>query len=80
MTINPTGLTVTDWCDSMSFVLSTVMTPQKLLDPEEWKPWARNVIQSPALAVFNPPNPDDFDRWDEWADRFNQAIENLGAL
>ena len=77
MTIDPRGLTVTDWCDSMSFVLESVMTPQKLLDPTKWRDWARSVIQSPMLAKFNPPDPTDFENWEGWAFRFNQAVETI---
>jgi len=75
MTISPKGLTVMDWCDSMAFILGPVMAPQKLLDPTQWKAWALSVIQSPPLARFQPPDPEDFDHWEEWADRFNQAVE-----
>lgn len=77
MTIDPTHMTVTDWCDSMAFILAPFLVPQKLLSENEWKLWARNVIQSPALARVRPPDPEYFSSWREWAYRFNQTIENL---
>jgi hypothetical protein len=77
MTIDPRGLTVTDWCDSMALPLSVVMTPQTLLDPDDWIDWANNVIQVPAISALRPPQPDGFADWIEWAIRFNSTVENL---
>lgn len=74
MIIDPRGLTVTDWCDSMALQLSAVMIPEKLLAPERWQDWARNVVQVPAISAFQPPSPNGFDDWSEWAFRFNQVV------
>lgn len=74
MTIDPRNLDVIDWCDSMAFLLSSAMSPQKLLNSKQWKEWAHAVIQSPKIAQFRPPDPDGFSDWREWAIRFNQAV------
>lgn len=72
--IDPRGLTVTDWCDSMALELARMMSPQVLLSPERWREWAHTVIQVPSISKFVPPNPDQYEDWREWAIRFNQTV------
>jgi hypothetical protein len=74
MIIDPRPLSLTDWCDVMTFVLQKALTPPILLDPDHWKEWARVVIQSPGIAKFHPPRPDNYEDWKEWAIRFIQVV------
>lgn len=76
MIINPEQLTITDWCDSTAFNLSTVVSPIKLMNETEWRDWALSVIQSLNPIRASLPDPRQFE-FREWADRFNQAIESL---
>lgn len=72
--IDPRGLNVIDWTDSMIFPLLDLATPPKLNNEDEWQHWALQVIQSPMLSNLNPPDPRHFDDWREWAIRFNQQL------
>jgi hypothetical protein len=74
MNIDPRGLDVIDWTDSMTLQLIGYSTPPRLDDEDYWQAWALVVVQSPRIAQFNPPNPFTFTDWREWAMRFNQSV------
>lgn len=72
MIIDPRGMDVLEWT---SWVSGSFTQPiQRLLDPDEWRDWARNLIRYPQVSKFSPPDPDQFRNWQEWAERFNQVI------
>ena len=48
-----------------------------LLKDEQWQDWARVVVVIPAIAVYSPPSPDEFPKWEAWAVEFNKAIRHL---
>lgn len=72
MIIDPRGLTAIEWTDYMADELSVL--PMKLFREDEWRDWARHVIQDPNISKHNPPDPDQFEHWMEWAFRFNEAV------
>lgn len=74
MIIDPRHLDLIEWTDYMLDELTGYSTPPRLDDPEQWKAWALIVVQSPAIAVSNPPDPRHFDDWRDWAMRFQQAV------
>ena len=67
-----------DWADRMSLVLDSMVIPEKLLDPEEWREWATNILDTPNFEGQNVPNPYQFEDWMEWAMRFNQVVDLPG--
>lgn len=71
--IDPRFMSVLEWTDRMS--ASLPFPALRLFDPVKWREWARNTIQYPQVSVFNPPDPDQFEEWREWAERFNQVVE-----
>lgn len=71
--IDPRYMNVLEWTDRMAEILP--FPAVRLLDPEEWRNWARNLIQYPQISGFNPPDPDQFNDWEQWAERFNQTVE-----
>ncbi len=71
--IDPRYMNVLEWTDRMAEILPFPV--YRLFDPEEWRAWARNLIQYPQVSVFNPPDPDQFNDWERWAERFNQVVE-----
>lgn len=73
-TIDPRFVTVQEWTDSMTFPLVDKVRPPRLDNPDDWKEWAMQVIQSHKVSIFIPPDPRYFDDWREWAFRFNQAL------
>lgn len=64
---------VIQWTDRMAETLPFPV--YRLLDPQEWRSWARNLIQYAQVSKFNPPNPDSFEDWREWAERYNNTVE-----
>lgn len=74
MIIDPRDLEVVEWADYMADELEGYVSPPRLDDPEQWKEWALVVVQAPAIAKSNPPDPRAFDDWREWAMRFQQAV------
>lgn len=74
--IDPRGLTVIEWTDSMVFPLLDLARPSRLDNPDAWHEWALQVIQSPMVSDLNPPDPRGYATWQEWAIRFNQVLQS----
>lgn len=72
--IDPRGMTVTDWCDTVTHTLRQYGPIPVLLTAESWPRWAVEVLQIPQVFKYSPPDPRGFDSWQEWAFRFNQAV------
>jgi hypothetical protein len=73
--IDPRFMNVLQWTDRMAETLPFPV--YRLLDEDEWRAWARNLIQYPQVSALNPPDPEYFVGWQEWAERFNQAVVEL---
>lgn len=76
--INPQGMTVTDWTDSMVYTLEKYGSVSRLNDPDQWQNWALGVVSFFEVGKQNPPNPLNYDNWQDWAFAFTQAV-NLGG-
>jgi len=77
MIIDPRNMTVSDWCDSMSYTLEKYGTISRLDDPSKWQDWALGVVSYFDISRQNPPNPLDYTDWQDWAFAFTKAV-NLG--
>ena len=75
--INPKHMDPLDWCDRTGSQLAPYIFPLKIENPEQWREWGEYVLRSPVIAAKKPPHPDQFERWEDWAARFNSAIANL---
>lgn len=75
MSIDPQGMTVTQWTDAMAIDLTGKATTPRLDAATHWQQWALVVCQAPRIARANPPNPLFFADWREWAVRFNESID-----
>lgn len=71
--IDPIGMNAVEWTDRMTPLLPIL--PLKINREQDWRVWARHVLQSPSISRYNPPNPEFFSDWREWADRFNQTVD-----
>lgn len=71
--IDPRFLDVLEWTDRMALLLPFPVF--KLGEENRWRDWARYVQSFPQISIFNPPVPDYFEDWREWATRFNQTVE-----
>lgn len=72
--INPFGTDVVDWASQTSTDLLQYGIIGSISRPDEWVQWANNVIALPGIAALNPPDPDFFADWREWAVLFNDIV------
>ena len=77
LTIDPQGLEVVEWADWTGSELQPFGDVPRLDDADRWREWAYAVIQNRDIANCQPPDPQHFGDWREWADRFNQTIYAL---
>lgn len=71
--IDPRHMTVTEWTDAINLTLAT-LAPVTTLQNDDWQQWAYNLISTPAISEFSPPNPRLFTEWREWAERFVECV------
>ena len=71
--IDPRYLSLQQWTDAAVLTLATSAPIPKLLS-DDWKSWALVVVSVPSISAFSPPNPANFSRWDEWAQRFVECV------
>jgi hypothetical protein len=76
-TIDPRGHDVHRWTSETGRNLAKYGTVTKLVNPDAWQQWAANAIMLPAVAAINPPRPERFGTWQEWAFAFNLALFSL---
>ena len=77
--IDPRGMSVVYWTDSMAYLVDKAgIIPERLDDPKKWRDWAENLLDTPTFEGQNAPDPFQFDDWEEWAMRFNQVVELPG--
>lgn len=77
--IDPRGMTVTDWTDSMAYTLEKYGAITRLDDPDNWQNWALGVVSYFKVGSQNPPNPLEYDEWLEWAFAFMRAVNLPGG-
>ena len=65
--INPTGLTLRDWADSVVLTVGDAWSFGKLADEAEWQPWAVGFVRASPFTQRALPDPFQFDDWREWA-------------
>jgi hypothetical protein len=74
--VQPIFVDVYRWADETVGLLYDVAAVPRLDAPGEWLPWAREIVGTPAIAAFNPPDPDRYADWRAWAVEFNEAISS----
>lgn len=70
----PVNMTLRDWADTVTYDLQPYILPQVLLDETKWQDWAVVLVATTTLSGNNPPNPYQFDNWQDWAMRFCNAV------
>jgi len=71
--IDPRHLTMQQWADAVNLTLAS-SGPTTKLQGSDWGNWAYDTIALPQVAIFSPPSPRGFARWDEWAQRFVECV------
>jgi len=62
------------WCDKMTPYLEIFGYIPRLTDESKWSEWANRVKGIPQISSHNPPDPQAFTDWRQWAMRFNQCL------
>jgi hypothetical protein len=71
----PNGLTFDRWAAEVSLQLEAIGLASNRPDENRWQEWAVSAISIPQLSQFNPPNPYQFNHWQDWAERFILGVE-----
>lgn len=76
-TIDTRFIDVITWAAQSTTLLAPYGTVPRLINPDDWKPWARIVVAFPAVAALTAPQPDRFEVWQDWARAFNMVARLL---
>lgn len=73
--IDPRGLTLRDWADSVILAANDAWSFGRLDDEERWQDWAVGLVRANNFAQQLPPNPYMFSNWRDWAERAYTMLE-----
>ena len=73
--INPTGMSLRDWADSLVLVVPAAWSFGKLLDENQWQDWAVGFVRASGITQRVLPDPYQFNDWQEWAMRVYPMLE-----
>lgn len=76
--INPFGMSLRDWADSVVLSVGDAWGFGKLTDENAWQDWAVAFRQAAPFAQRTVPDPYAFDDWREWAMRAYPMLEGQG--
>lgn len=71
---DPEGMQIMEWSDAVQNALINYQCSALLLDANEWQTWGMMFFNDPYLATLDPPNPYDYDDWQDWARRIADAM------
>lgn len=69
---NPNGMSWENWNGNLVMYFAAQPIPYN--SEEDWKITAKNVAQLPNFSVYPVPDPELFDKWDEWATQFTMIL------
>lgn len=73
--IDPQGMGLRDWTDSMSFELERLSSGvPAVIEGDDWRGWARRAISLLIPTQQHAPDPDSFDTWQEFGERFSMYL------
>lgn len=73
--IDPRGMTLRDWADSVILSIPDVWSLPRLDDEARWQDWAVALLRAQPFATQVVPDPYGFDDWREWAQRAYPMLE-----
>lgn len=74
--IDPRGMTLRDYADSVILTRSDAWTFSRLDDESKWQSWAVELLRARNSGVRLPPDPYQFDNWRDWAERAYTMLEH----
>jgi len=75
--IDPRGYEPVEWCDYTGDNLSAFVSTMKIEKNEQWQDWGAHALNVLRIHGVMIPHPYHFFKFDDWAMRFNQLIQNL---
>lgn len=63
---DPRGMDAIYWAATLKRNITTDVLPT-LLEPDDWQPWAAQVMSSPVFADALAPWPNQYADWNDWA-------------
>lgn len=75
MSVNPIGLTLTQWADAVIITVDDAWLFGKLESEERWRDWAVGFTRAPSFANKLVPDPYQFSNWRDWAERVYPMLE-----
>lgn len=76
--INPRGMTLRDWADSVILSVGDAWSFGKLEDESRWQDWAVGFVRASNFTQRAVPDPYGFNDWREWAMRAYPMLEGNG--
>lgn len=76
-TIDPAYMSVQEWADNMVPALEQFGNLGRLWSEDEWRNWAAQLLNLPALSGSIVPDPYDYEDWRMWAQRLNQNLAEI---
>lgn len=76
MIVDPSFMSPRDWADIVGSEIerSKRAIIGRMERVEDWQTWARLIVDVPAIAADNPPRPEDYEEFIDWARAFNNAV------
>lgn len=69
----PRYMTLQEWADRIILDLDIYGSFGKLENPDEWRQWGVQFLNNSTIGR-NLPNPNGFEDWESWAERFVGAL------
>jgi len=69
----PTYMSLNDWADQIILDLDAYGSFGRLDDVTQWQNWAVQFLNNTDIGK-NPPNPFQYDNWQDWAERLCQCL------
>ena len=76
--IDPRGMTLRDWADSVILSVGDTWSFGKLQSEDQWQDWAVGFVRASNFTQRIVPDPYQFDDWREWAMRAYPMLEGTG--
>lgn len=78
MAIDPRGMSLLDWADSVILSTDDAWDFGRLDDPDRWQDWAVGFVRASTFTQRVLPDPYQFTDWRDWAMRAYPMLEGAG--
>lgn len=78
MTIDPRFLGFPEWATRTGDLLLPLGYVQQKPDESTWRQFGAGLVSVPAVAAVTPPQPQGYQKWQDWAFKLNESLSLLG--